>query len=35
VLGVHLGVELLGDAGVGFKHSPPGSEFVPGKRGGW
>jgi hypothetical protein len=34
VLGVHLGVELLGDAGVGLQHSPPGGEFVPGERGG-
>jgi hypothetical protein len=34
MLGLHLGVELLGDAGVGFKHPPPGDEFVPGERGG-
>ena len=33
VLGVHLGVELLGDAGVGLEHAAPGRELVPGQRG--
>lgn len=33
VFGVHLSVELLGDAGVGFEHSAPGGELVPGERG--
>ena len=35
VLGVHLGVELLGDAGVRFEHSALGGEFVPGEGGVW